>query len=107
MVSTQKDFEKLATLYMEILKQVMKLHNVKEVAHVRNTTKEHFFDRIVLTEDEKLEVYKYGLERPFDSLHYDFTVDYATCLAYIEHDLYLAQRKGKAERGMKFKFNNK
>jgi len=105
MVSTEKDFKVLADLYSELVKKTLQLHNVKEMRCV--ATKEHFFDRIVITDDGRMEVCKYNLSKPFEWLSYDFTVDFSQCLVNIEHDLFLAQRKGKPERGMIFTFNDK
>lgn len=105
MVSTQKDFGTLAKLYRELIRQTMILHNIAEIRC--ENEKERFFDRIVLKEDNGLEVYSHGLLKPLDNLYFDFTCDFATCLANIEHDLFLAERKGKPERGMIITFREK
>lgn len=105
MVCTERNFEVLAKLYNKVIVSTLAMHDVKEVRCV--ATKEHFFDRIVLKDDHSLEVYKYGLTNPFSWLSFDFTIDFSQCLANIEHDLFLAQRNGKPERGMIFTFNDK
>lgn len=104
MVSTEKNFKVLSGLYDELLRQTMLLNNIREIECVRE--EEHFFDRIVIEEGGRVNVYTHGLSKPFSGLLFDYTVDFATCLSYIEHDLFLAERKGKPERGMVFKFNN-
>jgi hypothetical protein len=103
MVSTEKNFDTLATLYRRLIYQTMRLHNIKEIRC--ENKKEHFFDRLVMSEEGKLEIWKYKLKWPMKKLSFDHTVDYATCLSYIEHDLYLAQRNGSPERGMLITFH--
>lgn len=102
MVSTEKDFDKLADLYRELLFNTLSLHNVSEV--VCENKKEHYFDKIVV-KNTGLEVYRHGLSKPMDNLYYDFTNDFARCLSFIEDDLYLTLRSGKPVRGMVFTFN--
>jgi hypothetical protein len=103
MVSTEKNFDMLSTLYRELIRQTMILNGIKEIRC--ENEKEHFFDRLVLEEDGSVSAYCHGFEKPWRNLYFDFTMDYATCLCYIEHDLFLVQRKGKSERGMIFVFN--
>lgn len=93
MVVTEKNFRIIADLYCEILKQFLILNKIKEV--ICKDTKEHFFDRIVVMDDGTLNVYNYGFKTPWHGLHFDFTCDYAQCLAKMEHDLYLQERRGK------------
>lgn len=104
MTVAEKNFGELSKLYQELIKNVLLLHKVREVKCVND--KEHFFDRIVVHKDDTISIFKYGLKEPFKELNFDHTVDYATCLAYIEHDLYLAERQGKPERGMEITFQS-
>lgn len=106
MVVTEKDFNVLADMYNNIVKNFLVLHNIKEV--VCTDTKEHYFDKIVVNkcvgERYYLEVYSHGLSTAFNSLLFDFTTDYATCLAGMEQDLYMQERKG-AHLRYTFTFN--
>ena len=102
MVCIEKGFDTLANLYTELIRQTLILHNVAEIKC--ENRKEHFFDRIVLKEDGELNIFNHGLPKPHKELFFDFTSDFATCLAYIEHDIYLAQRKGVPEKGMVITF---
>lgn len=103
MVCTQKNFDKLASAYSEVLLQTLRLHNVCEVwCECENP---HFFDHIVLNDGGML-VYNHGLKTPWKGLFFDFTVDYAKCLGNIEEDLYLASHHAQPKNGMIFKFNS-
>ena len=101
MVTTELGFKVLQERYQSLIHITLFLHNVREV--ICENDKEHFFDRIVI-EDDRLQVYKYGLKKPYDFLSYDFTNDYARCLSYIEDSLYAMQRGGKPLHGMKIIF---
>ena len=60
--------------------------------------KEHFFDKIIVTDKENriIKVYTDGLkETTFSNLSFHFTCDYAQCIAKMEHDLFLQTRNGK------------
>lgn len=86
--------EQMLQMYQELVKNFIILNDIKEV--VCTDDKEHFFDRIQMTENGKLKVFNYGLkETTWDNLYFDFTCDYAKCLSNMEHDLYLQTRNGK------------
>ena len=104
MVVTEKDFRKLADLYDTIISQFLVLHNVKEV--ICTDTKEHFFDRIVVGENGSIKVYNHGFTKTtWDRLYFDYTCDYAVCLASMEKDLFMQTRNGKHEK-FTFIFND-
>lgn len=103
MVSTEKKFDIIANLYRELIRQFLILHKIKEV--VCKDTKEHFFDRIVVLDDGTLNVYNHGLRTPWKHLYFDFTCDFAQCIAKMEHDLYLQERRGK-HNNYDFTFND-
>ena len=70
--------------------------NIKEV--ICKDMKEHFFDKIIVTDKENriIKIYDNGLtETTFDKLTFHFTCDYAKCIANMEHDLFHQTRKGK------------
>lgn len=97
MVVTEKDFRKLADLYDSIITQFLILHNVREV--ICTDTKEHFFDRIVVDENGSLKVFDDGfIKTTWSKLYFDYTCDYAVCLANMEKDLFMQTRKGKHEK---------
>lgn len=82
--------------YQELVKTFLVENDIKEV--VCKDTNEHFFDKIIVTDKEKriIKVYAHGLtETTWDNLHFNFTCDYAQCLAKMEHDLFLQTRQGK------------
>lgn len=103
MVTTEKNFDKLANMYETLIEQFLVLHNVKEV--VCTDTKEHFFDRIVVAENGSIEVFNHGFTKTtWSRLLFDFTSDYAVCLANMEKDMFMQQRKGKHDK-FNFIFN--
>ena len=89
-------------LYRQLLVSVLLRENVSEV--VCTNEKEHYFDRIVVNSDESLSVYSHGLKKPFNSLYFDFELDYAKVLYYIEEDLYSIRHGGISLHGMAYKF---
>ena len=103
MVSTEKQFSVLKSAYTELIKNTLILHNVSEVECVNET--EHFFDRITI-DDGKMKVYKHRFNEPLDGFYFDYTVDYARTLNYIETDLFLVQHGSPSKNGMIFTFNN-
>ena len=74
-------------LYRQLFVSVLLRENISEV--VCNNAKEPFFDRVVVNSDESISVYSHGLKKPFNGLYFDFDVDYAKLLWYIEQDLFL------------------
>lgn len=96
MVVTEKNFNKLANIYETLIFNFFTLHNIKEV--VCNDIKEHFFDRITINKNGSMNVFKHVFTKTtWSKLYFDFTSDYAKCLANMEHDLFLQQRNGKHE----------
>lgn len=89
-------------LYRQLFVSVLLRENVLEV--VCNNTKEHYFDRVVVNSDGTIEVYSHGLKKPFTSLGFDFDLDYAKLLFYIEEDLYAVRRGGISGHGFVYKF---
>lgn len=86
--------EQMCEFYMRLITNFFVLNDIKEV--VCTDTKEHFFDRIEISKNGKLKVFKYGFtETTWNNLYFDFTCDYAKCLSNMEHDLYLQTRNGK------------
>ena len=89
-------------LYRQLLVSVLLRENVSEVVYTDK--KPHFFDRIVVNSDGSISVYECGLKEPFDNLYYDFDMDYAVLLFYIEEDLYSIRHGGISLHGMTYKF---
>ena len=99
------DNKEMSKLYEELIKAFFVFNNIKEV--VCTDTKEHFFDKVLIDKDGNLAVYNHGLkEFTWKRFYFDFTLDYATCLANMEHDLFLQVRNGK-HKNYTFKFNEK
>ncbi len=83
-------------LYNELVKTFLIENNIKEV--ICKDMKEHFFDKIIVTDKENriIKIYDNGLtEITFKKLTFHFTCDYAQCIAKMEHDLFHQTRKGK------------
>ena len=103
MVVTEKNFDKLAGMYEALIIQFLILNNVKEV--VCTDTNEHYFDRIVVAENGSIKVFSHGFTTTtWDNLYFDFTCDYAVCLANMEKDMFMQQRNGKHDK-FNFIFN--
>lgn len=81
------------------------LHDVIEVV-ANNEKARRYFDKITITEDGNMEVYKYGIHK-FNSLCFDFTIDYAIVLSLIEETIFIMQRNGIPSRGIYVKFKSK
>lgn len=97
MVATEKDFDKLADLYEKLVRQFLILNKVKEV--ICTDDKEHFFDRIVVAENGSIKVFSHGFTTTtWDNLYFDFSCDYAVCLANMEIDLFMQKRNGKHDK---------
>lgn len=82
--------------YRELIKTFLIENNIKEV--ICKDIKEPFFDRIVVSDktQRQIKVYRHGLtETTWDNLYFDFTIDYAQCLAKMEHDLFMQTRNGE------------
>lgn len=102
MTAVEKNFGILKEMYAELLKTTMELNGIKEIKC--SNKKEPFFDKVVLNEDNRIEVYKRDMNQPFQNLCFDFTLDYAKCISYIEEDLFLVQRNTTSVHGMSFIF---
>lgn len=82
--------------YRELIKSFLIENNIKEVTC--KDMKEHFFDKIVVSDKKQrqIKVYAHGFTATtWDNLYFDFSVDYAQCLAKMEHDLFMQTRKGQ------------
>jgi hypothetical protein len=89
-------------LYHQLFVSVLLRENISEV--VCNNTKEHYFDRVVVNSDGSISVYSNGLKEPFKGLYFDFDLDYAKLLSYIEEDLYAIRHGGISKHDMVYKF---
>lgn len=89
-------------LYRQVLVSVLLRENISEV--ICNNEQEHYFDRIVVNSDGSISAYTHGLKKPFNSLYFDFDLDYAKLLSYLEEDLYAIRRGGISSHGMVYRF---
>ena len=80
--------------YRELIKSFLIENNIKEV--ICKDTKEHFFDKIVVTDKEnrfiKVHTTDELIEITWNNLYLHFTCDYAQCIAKMEHDLFQQTR---------------
>lgn len=81
-------------LYRDLLLSVFLRENISEI--VCTNEKEHYFDRIVIRSDGSMSVYHHGLDKPLNGLFFDFDVDYAKLLWYVEQDLFLIHHGGNS-----------
>lgn len=81
-------------LYRQLFVSVLLRENVLKV--VCNNTKEHYFDCVVVNSDGSMSVYHHGLDKPLNGLFFDFDVDYAKLLWYVEQDLFLIHHGGNS-----------
>lgn len=90
--------QNLKEQYKEWIKSFLVENNIKEV--ICKDMKEHFFDRVVVVDkaNRVISVDKYGYKNFTDNLYFDFTCDYAQCLANMEHNLYMQTREGKHDK---------
>ena len=82
--------------YRELIKSFLIENNIKEVTC--KDIKEPFFDKIVVSDKKRrqIKVYRHGFTTTtFDNLYFDFTCDYAQCLAKMEHDLFMQTRNAQ------------
>lgn len=80
----------IKTLYNELIKQVLIDNHIKEIVS-KDLLKDKFFDKVkVYHFNEEISVYHNGLM--FNRFLFDFTVDFARMLDYIETDIYAAVR---------------
>ena len=91
-------------LYRQLFVSVLLRENISEVVCNNIMTNEHYFDRVVVNSDGSISVYSHGLKEPFKGLYFDFDLDYAKLLSYIEEDLFLVTRGGISKHGFVFKF---
>lgn len=90
-------------MYRDLLSAVLVREGVVEV--VCKNKCEPYFDRVLVSDDGILEVYSSGLSQPLDGFYFDFNIDYAKLLWYIEEDLFLIRHKGKSIHQMEYRFN--
>lgn len=82
--------------YEELIKSFLIENNIKEVTC--KDMQEHFFDKIVVSDKthRQIKVYSHGLTKTtWNNLYFDFTCDYAQCLAKMEHDLFMQTRNAR------------
>lgn len=91
-------------MYRELIRQILIENNVKSIARVEGKD-EPFFDRVDVTSDGRLEVYSHGLHEPMRNFFFDYTMDFARCLSYIEDEIFMQSRSGKSQHGYKVEFN--
>lgn len=74
-------------MYKAIVKNLLIDENVKEVT-MKDSAEIRLFDKVVVR-GTSIEVYRHGLKTPSSEFFYDFGVDYATLLHYLEEDIFL------------------
>lgn len=100
MAVTEKNFDKIQKMYQKLICLFFAINGIKEV--VCTDIKEHFFDCIVVKENGKITVFKHQLTNTYwIKLYFDFTIDYANCIANMEKKLLLQHRN---EISNKYKF---
>lgn len=90
-------------MYRDLLSAVLLREGVVEVVCKNNV--EHYFDRVLVSDDGILDVYSGGISQPLDGFYFDFHIDYAKLLWYIEEDLFLIRHRGKSIHQMEYRFS--
>lgn len=101
---TSEFFKDFKESYKALITKFLVYNNIEKV--VCKDKKNHFFDYIEVKEDETLVVHhKYTIvdtnkeiDETYSHLLFDFTLDYAYCLADMEQDLFLQERQGKHDK---------
>ena len=94
----------LKNQYRNLLALMLTEHDVKSVSCCSDI--ERFFDRIEVLPGGHLHVYRAGLSDPMDSLHFDYTCDYARCISYIEDAIYQQRHGINMEHGIIVEFED-
>lgn len=95
----------ISRLYSDLIHSVLIENNV-DVVSCKNI-REPYFDRLVVDyEDGSMLVWSNGLVEPLCGLHYDFGLDYAKLLYYIEEDLFLIKRGGLSSHCFEYHFRD-
>ena len=88
-------------MYRDLIRMTLVDNNVKTVLNTE--PKEHFFDKIEVSENGGLKIWRHGLD--FDNFYFDYTMDFARCLSYLEDAIYSQSHGGKALHGYNIEFN--
>ena len=98
--------ENLKKLYNELIYNVLVSEQVEKIVCNRKEGDNRFFDNLsVDREKECVIVHRYGLEMDLVGFCFDFTLDFATCLAQIEKAIFLANRRAKETAGLDITFS--
>jgi len=93
-------------IYRQLIKQVLVENNVETIVRITDVDTK-FFDRVHIDADGNLEVYDYGIEKPWSDFLFDYTLDYAHLLSYIEDEIFIQTRGGKPLHGYQISFRTK
>ena len=81
-------------LYRDLLLSVFLREGIYKVVCINDS--EPYFKCIVIRSDGSMLVYHHGLDKPLNGLFFDFDVDYAKLLWYVEQDLFLIHHGGNS-----------
>ena len=91
-------------LYRQLIENVLRTYDVKSVV-AENVTGPKFFDKVEVVENG-IKIYECGLSEPSDNFYFDYTCDFANCLATLEDEIYMQRRNGKSQHGYTVTFND-
>lgn len=97
---------KTELIYRQLIKQVLVENNVESIIRIDDVDTK-FFERVHIDADGNLEVYDHGIEKPWRDFLFDFTLDYAHLLSYIEDEIFMQTRGGKPLHGYRISFKPK
>lgn len=98
--------EKIANLYNELIYNLLVEEQVEKIVCHRKHDNDKFFDDLYVDKENGVVIVHYhGIKHDFKGFHFDFTLDYADCLAQIERGLFSANRRNNNAIGLDFTFS--
>lgn len=93
-------------LYNELIYNLLVEEQVEKIVCYRKYDNDRFFDNLYVDKDKGVVIVHRGnIDMDFEGFHFDFTIDYADCLAQIERGLYHANRGSNNAVGLYFTFS--
>ena len=95
-------------MYRNLIRQTLMENKVKTVINTNPKTP-RFFDKIEINDNSDIKVFKdmnidgKTITLDWDNFYFDFTLDFAHCLAFLEDAIFLQQRGGNHDYKIEFK----
>ena len=95
--------ETLKNLYNQLIYNLLVEEQVEKIVCYRKYDNDRFFDNLYVDKDKGVVIVHRGMD--FEGFHFDYTIDYADCLAQIERGLYSANHMNNNACGLYFTFS--